>query len=64
LTRVLSLTIGSTISLQTIAVVAAGGVRTVTLNAGVGETFVDVYVAVVALESGSRAVTLIPIQEV
>jgi hypothetical protein len=64
LTRILSLTIGSTISLKTVALVATRGVRAVALNAGVGEAFVDIDVAVAAFETGACAVTLVPIQEV
>ena len=58
------MTICSAVSLQAIAVVAARGVRAVALNARIGETFVDVDVTVAALETGARAITLVPIQEV
>jgi len=64
LTRVLSLAVGSAITLQTIALVTSRQVSTISLDAGVGEALVDVDVAGRTLEAGALAVTLERVEQV
>ena len=62
LTWVFSLTISSAITLQTVTVVAARCVGAVALHAGSSQAFVNVDVAIAALEPGPVAVALVPVQ--
>ena len=64
MTRVLSLAVSSTITLQTIALVTSRQVSTISLDAGVGEALVDVDVAGRTLEAGALAVTLERVEQV
>lgn len=63
--RILALAVGATVALQAVALIAPLQVDTLTLLAGpIGFTFVNVQMTIVAVESGTGAVTAVIVEQV